>query len=51
MLYFSTAMNNYRKQYLSLFKKNIDQRTYEVNLDKLVIGILDLLILNQKQYI
>ncbi len=51
MMYFATAMGNYRSQYLALFNKYIDQRTYEVNLDKLVGGILDLLILNQEQYI
>ncbi len=51
MMYFATAMGNYRKQYLSLFNKNIDQKTYNVNIDRLVGGIIDLLILNQKQYI
>ena len=51
MLYFATAVANYRKQYISLFRKYIDSRTYEVNMDKLAGGIMDLLILNQRQYI
>ena len=51
MFFFSTAIGNYRKQYLSLFKQNIDTRTFVVNWDKIVVGILNLLILNQKQYI
>ena len=51
MMYFATAMGNYRERYLSLFKKYIDIRTYEVDLDKMVIEITKLLILNQYQYI
>ena len=51
MLYFATAIGNYRNQYLSLFRKNIDNRTYKVNMDNMVMGILKLLIKNQYQYI
>ena len=51
MMYFATAVGNYRDQYLALFRKNIDTRTYEVNLDKMVQGVTKLLILNQYQYI
>lgn len=50
LMFFSTAVGNYRETYLSLFRKTIDARTGKVNLDYFVNSILDLLILNQKQY-
>ena len=51
MLYFATAIGNYREQYISLFRSNINSRTYEINIDRMIIGFLKLLIKNQYQYI
>lgn len=49
MLDFSTAMGNYKEQYISIFRKNIDSSINKINISKMVEKILDLLILNKKQ--
>lgn len=51
MMYFAIAMGNYKQQYLAIFNHNINRNTYEVNLQRMVEKMLDLLILNQKQYL
>lgn len=51
MMYFATAVGIYRETYISIFRNSINPRTYDVNLDYFISKILDLLILNQKQYI
>lgn len=51
MMYFATAVGNYRESYVSIFRSSIDPRTGNVRLDYFVDKILDLLILNQKQYL
>lgn len=51
MLYFSTAIGNYRETYISLFRNSIDSRTFKIDLDLFINGIINLLILNQRQYI
>lgn len=51
MLYFATAIGNFKEQYRSMFNKNIDHKTYDVNMDEMVIKLLKLLITNQHQYI
>lgn len=51
MMYFATAMGNFRESYISIFRNTIDARTENIKLDFFVDKILDLLILNQKQYL
>lgn len=50
MRYFATSVGNFREEYLASFAKSIDIRTKEVNANKFLSRILDLLIINQYQY-
>ena len=50
MIYFATAMGHFREQYLSIFKY-IDINTYQMDLDKMIDKVLNLLIINQEQYV
>lgn len=50
MLYFATAIGNFKEQYRSIFNQNIDHRTYVVNMDRMVKKLIILLIVNQHQY-
>lgn len=50
MLYFATAIGNFKDQYRSMFNQNIDHQSHNVNMDRMVKKLLRLLIVNQHQY-
>lgn len=51
MMYFSNATGNYRDTYMKAFKEARDSKINQINADIFLIRVLDLLILNQKQFL